>query len=289
MAGSLISSGGLDLAYLAELVQCPALFAQWEPDFWVDPHIAGQMLATHLNPDIEAASRSPQVIDRTVAWIAEQTRLPAGGAILDLGCGPGLYAIRWMQKGFKVTGVDQSGKSIAYAQQADPVSTYLCQNYLTLDFAAAFDVVVLIFGDFCVLPDAERDRLLQIVHRALKPGGYFVFDVSTWRQCENKPKEKSWSLHPDGGFWKPTAHLELSEVFVYPEQHTWVDQYTIIEADGSVSVYRTWLQSYSPERIQEVLGAQGFALEHVYSDLAGTPWHPDSEWLGLVARRENPV
>ena len=51
---------------LLQLQQKPAPFTPGEALFWDDPHISSQMLEVHLNPDMEAASRSLQTIDRSV-------------------------------------------------------------------------------------------------------------------------------------------------------------------------------------------------------------------------------
>lgn len=48
------------LSQLIELQQKPAPFTPGEALFWDDPHISSQMLAVHLNPDVEAASRRPE-------------------------------------------------------------------------------------------------------------------------------------------------------------------------------------------------------------------------------------
>ena len=39
---------------------------------WTDPHVSNQMLAFHLDPDADAASRDVKTVDRTVTWIADQ-------------------------------------------------------------------------------------------------------------------------------------------------------------------------------------------------------------------------
>ena len=56
-----------------------------------DAYISRQLLEVHLNPDIELASRKASTIATTVDWIREN--IPGERLeILDLGCGPGLYA-----------------------------------------------------------------------------------------------------------------------------------------------------------------------------------------------------
>jgi SAM-dependent methyltransferase len=277
--------GTLNFERLAHLSQKPPIFAPGEPAFWTDPHIAQQMLNAHLDPKIDAASRRPALIGSTVEWIIDVLNLQVGDTLLDLGCGPGLYCQRFSRNGLKVTGVDFSANSIRYAQELDFKTTYSCQDYLTLDFDAQFDVVTLIFGDLCALSREKRSRLLTNIHQALRPNGYFVLDVTTFEHHTKRMDVQQWSVLPNGGFWKPTPYLQLINGFHYPEDDTALDQYIIIEAGGRTTVYRNWFHYYSPETITAELEAQGFIVEGLYSDLWGTPYQEDSGWIGVVARK----
>ena len=277
-------TGGLRLAALHALAQKPAPFAPGEPHFWDNPHIATQMLQVHLDPTLDAASRRPEIIARTVAWIVETLGLQPGMDLLDLGCGPGLYTQRFAALGLHVTGMDFSANSLAYARQHDPASTYLHQNYVTLDHEAAYDVVTLIYGDFCVLEDADRDRLLDAVRRALRPGGAFVLDVTTPVHVEQEAFPNEWYVAPEGGFWKPGPHLVLQQRYHYPEADLTLDQYLVIEEDGTLSVYHNWLHHYTPPTLIPVLEARGFTVAATHGDLTGAPYTPDSRWLGVIAR-----
>lgn len=273
------------IARLIELQQKPAPFTPGEALFWDDPHISSQMLEVHLNPDIEAASRRPETIDRSIRWLIESLSLQAGDAVLDLGCGPGLYAARLANAGLQVTGVDYSRRSIEYAKNyADETNlniTYRYQNYLELSDEDRFDAALLIYGDFCPLSPQQRARLLKNVHRALKPNGKFALDVST-RECRRKNGNKNGWRAVASGFWKPDPHLLLEEGFDYPEQSLWLDQYTVIEADGKLSVYRNWFQDYTPEAITAELSQGGFSVESLWGDLTGKSYTPESEWIGLI-------
>jgi SAM-dependent methyltransferase len=162
--------------------------------------------------------------------------------------------------------------------------TYRYQNYLELDDENQYDAAFLIYGDFCPLSPEQRSKLLQNIHRALKPGSHFVLDVSTRELRKKYGNKNRWYAAPSG-FWKPGPHLVLEEGFDYPEQSLWLDQYTTIEEDGKVSVYRNWFQDYTPEAIRAELSESGFAVDHLWSDLTGTPYTPDSEWIGLVTHR----
>ena len=276
------------ISQLIDIQQKPAPFTPGEPLFWDDPHISAQMLKAHLNPDIDAASRRPETIDRSVQWLIETLGLTAGASLLDLGCGPGLYASRFARAGFHVTGVDFSRRSIEYATKYASENHldihYRYQNYLTLADEAQYDAAFLIYGDFCPLNPEQRATLLGNIHRALKPNGKFVLDVTT-RECRKKHGNRNGWYAAESGFWKAGPHLVLEEGFDYPEQSIWLDQYTVVEPDDKISVYRNWFQDYTPESITIELSQGGFAVESLWSNLAGQPHTPDSEWIGVITNR----
>lgn len=276
------------ISQLIQLQQKPAPFTPGEALFWDDPHISSQMLEAHLNPDMDAASRRPETIDRSVAWLIKTLNLKSGDAILDLGCGPGLYASRFARAGLQVTGVDYSRRSIEYASNDAPKNKlniqYRYQNYLELNDENQYLAAFLIYGDFCPLNPEQRSRLLKNIHRALKPGGRFVLDVST-REHRTKHGVRNGWYATENGFWKPGPQLVLEQGFDYPEQSIWLDQYTVIEADGKVTVYRNWFQDYTPESITAELSEGGFDVEGLWGDLTGLPCSPDSEWIGVITRK----
>jgi SAM-dependent methyltransferase len=280
--------GTLDVERLRQLQQRPPPFTPGEPLFWDDPHISEQMLKSHLDPNTEAASRRPETIDHMVAWLVETLDLAAGDRVIDLGCGPGLYAARLAERGMQVTGVDYSRRSIAYATEYaaahDLPVEYRYQDYLTLADRAAYEAALLIYGDFCVLPPGQRTRLLLRVRRALVPGGRFALDVTT-RTLRARHGLRSGWYAVETGFWKPGPHLVLEQGFDYPEQSLYLDQYVVIEADGTISVYRNWFQDYDMAAIAAELEGNGFEIEGVWGDLTGTPYTEESEWIGVVARR----
>jgi SAM-dependent methyltransferase len=273
---------------LKHLQEQPAPFTPGDPLFWDDPHISAQMLKAHLDPTNDLASRRPQTIDRSVDWLSDILGLKSGDVLLDLGCGPGLYASRFARRGLEVTGVDYSKRSIDYAidyaQQRNLAIHYRYQNYLELTDADQFDVALLICGDFCPLSHEQRLQLLENVQRALKPGGYFVLDVTTPVHRRRHCSRNGWYF-AETGFWKPGPHLVLEEGFDYPEQSIYLDQAIVIEEDGQISIYRMWFQDYNRETITRELEAGGFTVRSVWNNLIGTPYTEETEWIGVVAQK----
>jgi SAM-dependent methyltransferase len=284
----IIDDNTLNLPLLLKAQEKPEPFTPGEPLFWNDPHISSQMLAVHLDPNTDLASRKADTIDASVAWIIETLGLGAGDAVLDLGCGPGLYAARLAQRSLVVTGVDYSQHSIIYARNFAAEHglsiDYRYQNYLNLEEENLFDAVLLIFGDYCTFPIEDRLKLLGNVHRALRPGGHFILDVST-RVLRDKHGLKNGWYVSQGGFWRPGPHLVLESSFDYPQQAIWLDQYIIIEPSGKMTVYRNWFQDYDRSSIIAELATGGFDVQTMWGDLTGSPFTEEGEWIGLVAKR----
>jgi SAM-dependent methyltransferase len=279
----------IDLHALAAGVQKPELDAKGEPLFWQDAYIARQMLKTHLDPKTDLASRKPETIDKSAAWIISQLNLTPGSKILDLGCGPGLYTIRFSRRGCRVTGMDFSQNSIDYARlqarQEGLDIEYIYKDYLTLDFDGVFDAVSLIYYDLGVLAEPDRLELLRRVAHALKPGGFFVFDVVTEFSRSEAKKHRHWDVCLSQGFWRPGPYLELFQTWDYPEAKAFLDQYLIIEENGKMTTYNIWEHHFSKGKLYEELTRSGFAGMNFWSDLMGSPYLDHSGSIGVIARK----
>lgn len=271
---------------IIRLDSAPEPFQPGDAPFWDDPHISGQLLRAHLDEDNEAASRPSAEIDGTISWLSGLGVLRPGTRVLDLGCGPGLYAERMARLGCAVTGIDLSERSIAFARERAtreglPIE-YRRANFLELDETDAFDVAMQVYGELSTFDDATRDDLLARIHRALAPGGTLVFDVSTPHLRRRAGTRREWSS-ASGGFWRPHPHLVLQAGYSFADD-VWCDQYLVADHEG-VTAYRMWFRDYVPETLLPVLERAGFSIERIDGSLTGAPYEDGSEWLAVVARK----
>jgi 2-polyprenyl-3-methyl-5-hydroxy-6-metoxy-1,4-benzoquinol methylase len=256
----------MDLDKLNIAAQKPGLYEKGDSVMWTDEYISRRLLEMHLDPEIDSASRMPDGIERTLGYISECCR-HSRMRILDLGCGPGIYLEKLAESGHECTGIDFSRTSITYAEnqarQKGLDITYICKNYLELDYENSFDLVILIYTDLGVLLPEERDVLLGKIHRALKPGGIFIFDVLNDRNLEEKfQEEQTWSFE-FGGFWMADPYLELANRFHYPENRVFLMQHSIIDESDRVRNYRFWTHYFNVQDMLEILTSSGFSqIEH---------------------------
>lgn len=270
------------LEQLFSFVQRPTLWQRSSEPFWDDEHISKQMLEAHLNPDWEAASRRHSDIDRSVKWLG--TIIPAGGKVLDLGCGPGLYTKRLSDIGYEVTGLDFSKRSIAYAKEHDFQSKYIYQNYLDMDYSETFDTITLIYCDYAALTFSERQTLLTKVYRALKPGGQFIFDVFTEKTLQGKRDNTSWSVYNSGGFWNAAPHVCLDATY-YFENNTVEANQTIVLTQHGLHNYIIWNTVFSQETLTDEVLPIGFQVISTYDDICGSPYTGEADSLCLVLQK----
>lgn len=276
------------IAQLAALMRRPALYEDGTASLWNDGHISKGMLEAHLDPTRDAATRNHAFVRESVQWIAQLAPAEKYSALLDLGCGPGVYAELFQQAGYRVTGVDLSERSIRYARDAARKKnlsiTYRLGDYLTLDDIERYDLVTLIYCDFGVLSTPNRARLLQKIHAALRPGGLLLFDVFTPAQYAGKRTEyKSWE-YAEEGFFCAQPHIHLEAQYCYENEKTFCSQHIVMTEDAVKSIH-IWEHVFTKNELERDLECAGFTLRGLYGNVCGAAYDKDGKAMCAVARK----
>ncbi len=133
------------------------------------------------------------------------TMVPAGAAVLDLGCGAGVPVGQRLAQQFAVTGVDISARQIELARRHVPTGHFIKADMTAVDFApGGFDAVVSCYAIIHV-PAAEQAGLVRRIHTWLKPDGLFL---ATWTIRGWEETIEDWNGWGAPMWW---SHLDADE------------------------------------------------------------------------------
>lgn len=257
-------------------------------ELWTDKHTSEQMLAYHLNGDVDVSSRRTSFIDKSVRWIKEHFELSEESRIVDFGCGPGLYTSRFARLGAEVYGIDFSSRSIEYArecaEQENLNISYIEANYLDQRPEGKFDLVIMIMCDFCALSPTQRAAMLSKFQGLLSDQGRIVLDVYSLRAFASKHEESICEKNQLNGFWSADPYFGIVTSFKYDDEKVGLDKYTIVEKDRQREIYN-WLQYFTPESLEREVQASGLEIDELYGDVAGNPYSADATEFSVVLKR----
>lgn len=256
-------------------------------DLWTDEYISKQMLSFHLNGEIDVSSRRFSFIDRSVDWMISEFDICEGKSVADFGCGPGLYTERLAKTNAAITGIDFSKNSIEYARKRAKDErlniNYVHQNYLEFNSDDKYDLLIMIFCDFCALGPGQRKILLEKFRSLLKPNGSILLDAYLIHAFEKKVESASYSVSPSNGFWSPGKYYCFLNTFKYDDAKVTLDKYTIIEKKRTRQIFN-WLQYYTKESIAEEFAQSGLKIEQYLANVAGDDFNANGDEFAVVAK-----
>jgi len=181
------------------------------------------------------------------------------GLVVDLGCGPGLWAHELTCRGYDALGIDISPAMIALASKTAPRAQFRAESFLkaTLPPCAAVTAVGEVLNYTFDRDNIRRQIALffRRVYRALRPGGVFIFDLAgPERELGRAPRR--WTTGKD---W--AILLEVSR-----EDNQLTRHLTILRKIGqryrrSEEVHR--LRPYAPRDILADLRGAGFTARNI--------------------------
>ncbi len=250
---------------------------------WDDPEFSRRMLKEHLNPDHDAASRRPELIENHVSWLHESILHRTPSRVLDLGCGPGMYLVRLARLGHAVTGIDISPASLEHARSLATTAEVTCEliqgDFRHVAYPRKYELVMQIYGELNVF---RRDQAQQIVIKcadALEPGGQLVLEVDrpeTVRQIGDSTPE--WRTYSSGLF-SDEPHMLLQESFWDERQRAAPVRYWVIDAaTGEVTMHAQTFAAYEAEEYLQLCSDAGLVDTELQDGFPGLP-NDDKRWI----------
>lgn len=259
------------------------LFQRSNEAIWTDEHISKSLLEAHIDESHDAASRTSPKRTEIINWINNNVK--SHSKIIDLGCGPGLYAYELGRLGHKVLGVDFNKESINYAQENKRINDsieYKYCNYLKDTFDGKYNAALMIYCDFGALVPDEQKLLLEKIYDLLEDDGIFFFDALGKEEIKNQKEKKSWYISRGEDFWSKEPYFCMEESKLFVKESALGRRYYIVnQLNGKVKEYIMWDQYYDENSIKKLLSENGFKMIEINKNLIKSR----EETLFIIAKK----
>lgn len=221
---------------------------------------------------------------QAAAQIGKMLKLtkPKGKAVLDLGCGPGRWAIPLARKGFSVTGVDKT-KFLLNTAEARARATKVKVEWVRADMRDfvrpdSFDLTLSMFTSFGYFDRNAEDRLvLRNMFASLRAGGVCLIDLAGKEQVAR--------------IFQATTSDRLPNGDLLVQRHRVMDGWTRIHNEwtlvrnGRARTFTFHHTIYSAQELSERLAEAGFNRIKVYGSFDGEEYGLDAQRLIVVGRK----
>jgi ubiquinone/menaquinone biosynthesis C-methylase UbiE len=217
--------------------------------------------------------------------------LQPGHKLLDVTCGPGLYALEFARRGCLVTGVDFGPAAVAYARElavAYEVAercNFIQQDVRQLNVGdAAFDAAVLLYGQLAVMTKVEAQAVLARIAQSLKAGGRLCVELLNQGRVDKR--DSNWWFTDDTGLWGDTPFLHLGERFWLEAEKVSVERYHILHLEtGQLDVVELCDQTYAVEEMVAMMTGVGFTAVTLHPAWHDLPLYDAAEWIVYLAKK----
>ena len=199
-----------------------------------------------------------------------------GNRLLDVGCGPGKSFMPLLARGYEVTGCDLSPAMVERARaRAGDAAEVVVADARDLPQLGRFDLVTSLDDALnYVLSDEELGMVFGGVARNLRPGGLFVFDltsIAAYRKYFSRDMASEdgnaffcWRGEVDPDHTEPGSIVaSVIEVFATEDGECW-------RRFSSRHVQR----HHPPEIVEDLLGSAGFELLSRRGQMTGAQMDP---------------
>lgn len=186
--------------------------------------------------------------------------VPAGASILDLCCGTGRLAALLHERGFKVTGVDNSAAMLSFARRNARAVRFIRGDARSFEVPTVYKAVVATFDSLNhIMSLKELTESFRRVHAALVEDGLFVFDLHSGHGFRRHWQEHRAIVERDAacilrGRYDREARVGRYDVTVFRRAKQWRRyDFTLLE------------RCYTQREVCSALKRAGFAAPLVYS------------------------
>jgi SAM-dependent methyltransferase len=235
--------------------------------------------------DLATQQFAPERTQAQVDFILEVAGLAPGAVVLDLCCGHGRHSIELAKRGYHVVGLDISELSLelarATAADAGVAVEFIRGDMRDIPYQAQFDLVINLYTAFGYLESqAEDQKVLQAVAKALKPGGRFFIDTINQAWLMRHFEARGWSELEDGVIMLEDREFDLR---TGRNNVTWM----MLFPDGRRHDQSHSLRVYTLAEFEAMLMVAGLVLQQAWGSFGGDPYGMDTNRMILLAERSH--
>jgi SAM-dependent methyltransferase len=276
----------MTIASMVHRNMSPRPWAEGDKIPWNEPGFSRRMLDEHLSQAHDMASRRSPTIDRQAEWIHERVFQGKPRKILDLGCGPGLYADRFITRGHVYTGIDFSPASIAYARKSSGAgASFIEGDIRTVGFGHGHTAVMSIYGELNVFTKADAELILAKAGATLEEGGILVVEAHTF-DCVKRigMASPAWRA-AERGVFSDGPYIQMTESFWCEEDAVAIQRFYVLEEGGAEAAFYTQsIQAYTDASYTALVEKAGFTGIELHPSLTGAP-RGDGNLFVMTARK----
>lgn len=214
--------------------------------------------------------------------------------IVDVGCGTGLMSCALAKKGFEIVGVEPAKPMLEIAKKTNCSENVKWIHGLAKDLSVYQADLVIMTGHVAQfhLTDVDWDEALAGVYRALKKGGYLVFE-------SRNPNVHFWETGKAQASWQSAKESpDITNDEVYGEVRSWIEfvkfndnkleykiHYYFVET-GETVVSHDILRFRTQEELSQSLERKNFKIVDVYGFWDKSPVKDDSPEFVFISQKQ---
>jgi 2-polyprenyl-3-methyl-5-hydroxy-6-metoxy-1,4-benzoquinol methylase len=232
------------------------------PPDWFDGYFEDEWLD-------EIALNIPEERTRKeIDFVLERLELEPGARVLDVACGHGRHSLELARRGFDVTGVDLSPRSIELAREAATReglrAAFLERDAREVDFDGEFDAAINIFTSAIGYFDDEADnqRVVDGARGALRRGGSLLVDTINLLSLARRFRELDWFEYESGTLMVERRTFDLQRA---RNRSDWM----FVRPDGMRRTLRHSLRVYAPHELIAMFERAGLEVAGSWGNFDG--------------------
>jgi len=186
--------------------------------------------------------------------------------ILEVGCGSGMLARRFLTNGYNYLGLDLNNEMLDIARREVKSGRFMQGDMRLLSFDTQFDAILITGRSLAYV--TENKEILDTfngVHKSLKDNGLFVFGVFDANQIFLSFDDFEQVITHQNKTIRRKSHLEknLATGWTYD----WFAKYTI-KQDNEISEYDdiTTLRAFTRDEISLFMKMTGFDIDQIIDE-----------------------